>query len=304
MSAKKRNLLSAIRLKFLPADSNTARFCVDNETMNMRLGRFAAFAACVIVASAVPVAAATSYQAAGSTAMGPLVKAAASSFESSHPGVHIAVRGGGSRVGVADAAADVVNFGLSDVPPTNFPSLVDYRICVVPFIIVANASVGVTTLTKMQIHDLFSGRITNWRDVGGADQQVVLINRPRASGTRAVFAKLFMGSDQISSAGSVQDSSKATVALTHDTPGAVAYLTFAAGLQKGLGEMKIDGAEPTVANVEAGSYPFWGYEHVVTRGRPSKEMLGFIDSITKDRSLLESLGYIDISNMRVNAADR
>ena len=272
--------------------------------MKMRSGRFVAFAACAIMASAAPAAAATSYEAAGSTALGPLIKAAASSFESSHPGVHIAVRGGGSRVGVTEAAADVVNLGLSDVPPTNFPSLVDHRICVVPFVIVATASVGVTTLTKAQIHDLFSGRITNWREVGGSDQRVVLINRPRASGTRAVFAKLFMGTDQISSAGSVQDSSKTTVALTHDTPGAVAYLTFAAGLQKGLGEMKIDGAEPTVANVEAGRYPFWAYEHVVTRGRPSNEMLGFIDSITRDRSLVESLGYIDISSMKVNATDR
>src|SRR5271165_3732403 len=131
----------------------------------------------------------TTLTAAGSTALLPLVLQSAQDYSTKNPNVKINASGGGSRVGITQVAAKSVDLGMSDIlaDPKQFPDLVDNKICVVGFAVVSNPGVGVTNLTRQQLVDIFSGKTTNWKDVGGKDQKVVVVNRPRSSGTRAVF---------------------------------------------------------------------------------------------------------------------
>src|SRR5271165_816686 len=160
-----------------------------------RSARFAAFLLGAALLAPLGVVAQTkaTITAAGSTALLPLVKAAADEYQTKNPNVSISVTGGGSGTGIAQVAAKAVDMGNSDILAKGHPELVDHRVAVVGFAIVVNPGAGVTNLTKKQIQDVFGGKVTNWKDVGGKDQKVVVINRPRSSGTRAVFTQTMMG---------------------------------------------------------------------------------------------------------------
>jgi phosphate transport system substrate-binding protein len=238
------------------------------------------------VAPAVVLADSSSITAAGSTALLPLVKAAAETYQADHPDVKISVTGGGSRVGITQVAAKAVDLGDSDILAKGYPALVDHRIAVTGFALLVNSGVGVSALTKKQIQDIFRGKITNWKDAGGKDQTIVVINRPRSSGTRAVFIQTL------------------TVGAVSSTPGAISYATFTGVRDRSVTLVKIDGVAPTDENVASGKYSFWSYEHIFTNGAPADATAKFLSFIASNRKLVRQLGYIPISDMKVAENDR
>ncbi len=237
---------------------------------------------------------------AGSTALLPLVKQAAVDYQTTHPNVKISVAGGGSRVGIAQASQRGVDIGNSDIPPLNDPSLVDHRIAVVTFGVVANPRVGVKSLTIQRLRAIFSGAVTNWRQVGGADQRITIINRPRSSGTRAVFVQKILGGHEPLESGLTQDSSGTVAAIVAQTPGAVSYLAM--GYVKPDEQMAfaIGGVPPTPANVRSGKYPYWSYEHMLTNGQPSAAVANFIEYVRTDAPLLRRLHFIPMDAMNIH----
>ena len=145
-----------------------------------------------------PAAAATiscvtgSITASGSTALQPLVDAAAKKYDAACPGATITVNGGGSGTGLTQVSSGGVQIGDSDVTAesklaaADAAKLVDH--------IVTNPDVtGVTNLTTQQNIDIWTGKDTNWNQVGGPDLPIVLIFRPASSGTRSTFKKLVLG---------------------------------------------------------------------------------------------------------------
>ncbi len=235
---------------------------------------------------------------AGSTALLPLVKQAAIDYQASHPGVKISVAGGGSMTGLTQAAQKGVDIGNSDIPPAGQPELVDHRIAVVAFAVVVNPRVNVKRLTSAQIRAIFTGKIANWNQVGGANQPITTINRPRSSGTRAVFVQKIMGGAQPSENGLTQDSSGTVAAMIAQTPGAVSYLARGYVKPGQQVAVPIDGVGATDANVKSGKYTFWSDEHMVTNGQPSAAVADFIEFVKSDASLLRALHFIPVSAMR------
>ena len=235
---------------------------------------------------------------AGSTALLPLVKQAAADYQQTHANVKISVSGGGSRVGIAQASQRGVDIGNSDIPAPNDPALVDHRIAVVTFAVVANPRAGVKALSTQQIRSVFTGRVTDWKQVGGADQRISVINRPRSSGTRAVLVEKILGGSQPIESGLTQDSSGTVATIVAQTPGAVSYL--ATGYVK-PGEhvaIAIDGVSPAPANVETEKYPYWSYEHMLTNGQPSAAIANFINYVRTDTALLRRLHFIPLAAMK------
>jgi phosphate transport system substrate-binding protein len=275
-----------------------------------RLGRLAAVAlGFVLIApfATAPLAARadTTLTIAGSTALLPLAKAAAETYQQQHADVKINVSGGGSGVGITQVAQKAVDIGNSDIPAKGQPGLVDHKVCVTGFSIVVNASAGVKNLTTKQVQDIFSAKVTNWKDVGGKDQKIVVINRPRNSGTRATFVATVMGGVPVSEAGLVEDATGTVVATVKNTPGAVTYAGFGGTHhQTGIVEISLDGVAATDANVMTGKYKFWSYEHMFTNGRPTPAAAAFIDYVAKGGSLINQLGYITVGDMKVVANDR
>lgn len=248
--------------------------------------------------AAAPAGAPGNISVAGSTAMLPLVKQAAVDYQSKHPDVKISVSGGGSRVGLTQAAQKAVDIGDSDIPPVNEPGLVDHQVAVVTFGIVVNPKSGVKNLTTQQIRGIFSGSITNFKQAGGTDQQITVINRPRSSGTRAVFVKNILAGTEPTENGLTQDSSGTVATMVGQTPGAISYVAMNYVRSGQLQAVSIDGVAPSDANVQSGKYKYWSYEHMYTNGQPAAQVADFINYVKTDNALLKQLGFLPVGSMR------
>ena len=246
-----------------------------------------------------------SITAVGSTALQPLVQEAATEYMNKNSGTTINVQGGGSGTGLSKVQEGTVDIGNSDVfaeekDGIDASKLVDHKVAVVGMGPVANKDVGVDNLTKKQLIDIFTGKVKNWKEVGGKDQKIVVINRAEGSGTRAVFEKTALdGATPIKS--QEQDSSGTVQKIVSETPGAISYLAFSY-FNDQMTALKVDGVEPTEQNVESGKWKIWAYEHMYTNGEPTGLTKDFLDYMMSDdvqNSLVKKLGYIPVSGMKV-----
>ena len=240
---------------------------------------------------------------AGSTAMLPLVKDASAAYQAAHPDVKISVSGGGSSTGINQVAAKAIDVGDSDITAPNHPELVDHRVAVVGFAIVTNPSAGVKNLSKTQLRDIFAGNVTNWKDAGGADQKIVIVNRPRSSGTRAVFVKTVMGTTPLSENGLVQDATGTAVSVVKQTPGTISYVALS-GVTGGVTIAAVDGVAPSADTIATGKYRIWSYEHMFTNGEAQGGVAAFIDYVGARTDLVKKNKFIPISAMNVKETDR
>jgi phosphate transport system substrate-binding protein len=242
----------------------------------------------------------------GSSAMQPLVAAAAEEFMNENPKVDIQVNAGGSGTGLSQVAEGSVQIGNSDVfaeEKEGIPAdqLVDHRVAVVGITAAVNPKVGIDDISKEDLIKVFTGKITNWKDVGGKDQKIVLVNRPDSSGTRAVFNKF--GLDGATPAeGITEDSSNTVKKIINDTDGAVGYLAFSYFTDDAVTPLSIDGVKPTEENVQSGKFPIWAYEHSYTKGEAeglAKDFLDYLMSDNIQNNLLKQQGYLPVTKMEV-----
>lgn len=241
----------------------------------------------------------------GSTAMQPLVDEAAKQYMAGHSNAQIQVQGGGSGQGLSQVSSGSANIGNSDVfaeekKGVDAKALVDHRICVVGMGTVVNKDAGITNLTKQQLIDIFTGKVTNWKAVGGKDLKITLVNRSKSSGTRAVFKKLALdGKDEAQ--GITEDSSGTVKKIITQTPGAIGYLAFSY-FDNSIQVVSLDGVAPTVDNVITGKYPVWAYEHSYTKGEATglaKDFINYMMSPDVQNSIVPKLGYIPEGKMKV-----
>ena len=249
----------------------------------------------------------------GSSALLPLVEASIDGFIEKNPGYEINAQAGGSGAGLTQVLDGSVNIGNSDIfaneklEEDKAKELVDHKVVAQGFAIVVNEAAGVKELTKQQIQDVFSGKVKNWKEVGGADKEIFLIHRPSSSGTRATFVKTVLGGDknlENDSLGSVQDSSGAVAKAMAQNDGAVSYLALSylsSDEAKSMVKVAIDGVEASKENITTGKYPFWSWGHMYTKGEPTAEAKKFIDYITSEdnKKVVEDTGFISGSEMKV-----
>lgn len=248
---------------------------------------------------------------AGSSALLPLVEDAAKSFQDENQKVSISVSGGGSGAGLKQVSEGAIDIGNSDVyaeeklDEAQAKDLVDHKVCVITMAPVVNKVVAekVTDLTQDQMIGIFTGKITNWKEVGGPDEKIIPISRPSTSGTRALFEEYALkGEKQID--GSLETDDSGTLLQTvADTPGAIGYLALSYLQEENpdVKTVKMDGVEPTLENTYNGKYPVWGYEHMYTKGEPNEVAKAFLDYIMGDKygQAVEKMGYGVTSKMQV-----
>lgn len=252
-----------------------------------------------------------SITAAGSTALQPLVEQAAQTFKSKNPDAEVDVQGGGSGTGLSQVAQGTVEIGNSDISASDkkgvdASQLVDHKVCVVGFAVAANKNVKVNNLTKAQLIGIFTGKITNWKQVGGDDVKIVVINRPKSSGTRATFKKYALdGNEETGGMALTQDSSGAVKTAIASNSGAIGYLAapyITDEVKKEIKTIKLDGVEASKDNITSGKYQVWSYEHMYSKGNPQGLTKAFLDYMQSSEvePLIVKLGYIPMSNMKVS----
>lgn len=244
---------------------------------------------------------------AGSSAMEPLVAAASEEFMNENMEASISVQAGGSGQGLSSIASGQVQIGNSDVfaeEKDDIPAedLVDHRIAVVGMGPAAHPEVGVEDLSTEDMVSIFTGEITNWSELGGADQEIVLVNRPDSSGTRDTFVKYGLEDNEPAS-GITEDSSNTVKQIISETEGAIGYLAFSYYDDQGtVLPLSVDGVEQTDENVMSGDFPIWAYMHSYTNGEPEGLTKAFIDYLMSDfvqDELIPEMGYIPETGMQV-----
>ncbi len=225
---------------------------------------------------------------AGSTAMQPLVETAAAKFMDAHPDVSITVQGGGSGTGLSQVSNGAVDIGDSDVSAEEkldgaaAKGLLDHQVIAQGFTAIVNKDVQVDSLTKQQLIDIFTGKVTNWNDVGGQDLKIVVVNRPTSSGTRSVFiAKALDGAQVVEGNTLTGDSNGTVLATVSQQPGAISYLGLAY-LDDSIKALKIDNVEASVDSIIKGAYPVWSLGHMYTKGEPKEPVKSFLDFMASD----------------------
>lgn len=250
--------------------------------------------------------------ASGSSALQPLAERVAIQFTEENPEVTINVQGGGSGTGLTQVLQGAVDIGNSDIyaeekfKPEEAKALVDHKVAVVGFAIVINNKVNVDNLSKTDLIKIFTGQINNWKEVGGQDLPIQLINRPKSSGTRATFKKYGLdGRDEAEGVSLQQDSSGAVKNTIAATDGAIGYLALSyitEAVRKEVKVSKLDNVEANKENITAGKYPIWSYEHMYTKGEPTGITKSYLDYMVSNevKFIVEKLGYIPMSDMKVS----
>ncbi|OJG16706.1 phosphate binding protein [Enterococcus canintestini] len=246
-----------------------------------------------------------SITAVGSSALQPLVETVAEEYQNKYPGKFVNVQGGGSGTGLSQVQSGAVEIGNSDLfaeekSGIKADQLVDHKVAVVGITPIVNKGVGVTELTMAQLRDIFLGKITNWQKVGGKNQEIVILNRAAGSGTRGTFEKWVLDGKTAMRA-QEQDSSGMVRQIVADTPGAISYVAFSY-VTKEVATLKIDGVSPTDENVTTNDWKIWAYEHMYTKGNPTKLTKDFLDYILSEdiqTNIVGKLGYIPVSGMKV-----
>ncbi|MCA1054842.1 phosphate ABC transporter substrate-binding protein [Rossellomorea aquimaris] len=242
----------------------------------------------------------------GSSAMQPLVAAAAEEFMAENPDADIQVNAGGSGTGLSQVSEGSVQIGNSDVfaeEKEGIPAdeLVDHKVAVVGMTAAVNPNVGIEEISKEDLKKVFTGEIKNWKELGGKDQEITLVNRPDSSGTRATFVKFGLDGETPAE-GITEDSSNTVKKIISETDGAIGYLAFSYFTDDSVTPLAIDGVEATDENVQKGEFPIWAYQHSYTKGEAeglAKTFLDYMMSEDVQTGLLKDQGYIAATKMEV-----
>jgi len=228
----------------------------------------------------------------GSTTVLPIAQAAAEQFMAENPQVRVEVQGTGSSEGIKGVSEGVLNIGDSSrelKPEEGKLGLVDHKIAIDALALVVNPDNKVTNLTRKQVVDILTGKITNWKDVGGADDDIVVVGRDEASGTREFVQKDIIGEDArfaadalaLPGAGQV----KATVAKT---PAGIGYVGLGA-VDDSVKALKVEGVAPGEATVKDDTYAYHRYLHMFTKGEPADPTKAFLDFVLGEKFQTETV---------------
>ena len=191
----------------------------------------------------------------GSTSMEKLANALSEAFMEEYPDVTVTAEFVGSGAGieaVTNGTADIGNSSRSLKDEEKAAGVVENVVAIDGIAVCVDPANEVADLTKEQLTNIYNGTVTNWKEVGGADEPIIVIGREAGSGTRGAFEELVDLKDGCKYANEL-DSTGAVIAKVASTPGAIGYASLDA-LDDSVKALSLEGVEATAENIKAGNY--------------------------------------------------
>ncbi len=240
----------------------------------------------------------------GSTTVLPIAQKAAEVYMQKNSSADISVRGGGSGVGIAsliDGTCDIADSSRPikdselDKAVTNGKSLKAHVIAMDGIAVIVNPSNKITALTKKQVKDIYTGKISNWSQLGGNNDKIVVISRDTSSGTFEAFGELALDKEKVRPDAIMQASNQAVASTVARTPGGIGYVGLGF-LGSSVKALEIEGITPSNETVLSGKYPIGRPLFMYTNGEPKglvKEIIDFIKS-PEGQKLVEEDGFVPL----------
>jgi len=213
----------------------------------------------------------------GSTSIQPLAEKWAEVYRKRHPGVTIAVQGGGSTAGVQASRSGAAQIGLSSRPLTDTERREVHAIQVARdgIALVVHPRNPLESLSRQAVRDIYSGDTKNWRGARGLARPITVITREEGSGTRAAFESLVMNGKLITAGALVQDSTGAVRQMVSSDPGAIGYVSIGL-VDTSVKALRLDEVPATEANIDLGTYPLVRPFLFVLQGEPNPPTRAFV----------------------------
>lgn len=240
----------------------------------------------------------------GSTSVQPLAEELAKEFTGKNPDATIDIQGGGSGVGIKSATDGVVDIGMSSRDlKTEEKSLKEFKIAVDGIAVIVNPANGVENLTMDQIVKIYTGEITDWKDVGGNAGKITVVTREEGSGTRGAFIELTgievkegdSKVDKTIASAITQGSTGAVMTTVAGDPNAIGYASYGSAKEKtDIKLVKVDGKACTEENIYAGEYKISRPFLMLTQAEPAGLAKSFLDFILspEGQEIVAKHGYL------------
>lgn len=224
----------------------------------------------------------TSITLAGSTAFQPFAEKLADQYMNLHPDISITVQGGGSAVGIQSANSGAAQIGMADlvILPDEAKSLTATVVAKDGIAVVVNPQNKVVNLSTDQVRDIFNGKISNWKEVGGNNVPITVVSREAGSGTRSSFEEI-VGNINLKRDALIQDSNGTIRETVANDANSIGYLSHGLINEK-IKALKVDDQECTTESIIAGNYKLVRPIFLLVKGTPEGEIKNFIDYILSD----------------------
>lgn len=236
----------------------------------------------------------------GSTSVGPSIEMIAEKFEASNEGIQVEVQQLGSSAGVKNAIEGVSHIGMASrdlKEEEKATGLVETEMAIDAIALVTNTANPVKDLTKDQVKDIYTGKITNWKEVGGNDAPIVVVSREDGSGTRGAFEEIVgYESAELTKDATIGDGSGNIKSTVEGNENAIGYVSGSYVDEK-VNLLSVDGVEMTVENIKAGNYPIARPFLLVHKedkiGEEGKKFIEFVLS-EEGQAVVEEEGLISV----------
>jgi len=292
-----------------------------------KIGMLVLFVSALFMISVAGVQAAEKITTAGSNTVRAVVAGAAQAFKKTHPDVSFVVGGGGTPKAFEGLMAGEIDLGqmsrpLKEKDMKKIPDLMAFTIAMDGIAVLVNSDNPVTAITKEQIQDIYTGKITNWKEIGGNDAPIILISKGEGRSTTELFLKYFgMEAEGVgeepqrmmvhkkkgdSAFGTAKAQmiikTKAALGFLSTKKNAIIYVSLgpAQKLAEKSGRVRLldlDGIPATIENVSNEIYPLRRPLNVITKGQPQGSVKEFIDFMLSEegQNIVESLDFIKVA---------
>lgn len=240
----------------------------------------------------------------GSTTVLPIVQKVSEPFMGANPSVNISIAGGGSGNGIKALIDNLTDIAMASRPikeseiekaKVNGVNPVAYAVGLDALIPVIHPSNTVADLSLTQLQDIYTGKIKNWKELGGADAKIVVISRDTSSGTYETWAEFVMKGERVMPAALLQASNGAVVQAVSKNKNAIGYIGFGY-LDSSLKATKVNGLVASPETALNKSWPISRELWLYTKNEPTGDMKAFMDYILspEGQAFVKEVGFIPV----------